>query len=42
MPHIIHKKEGHKVKNLNLKFNIDCSLPVEDKVIILTDFKEYL
>merc|ERR1712096_318347 len=42
MPRILGKKEAVKGKALNLKFNIDCTQPCEDKVLMIADFKEFL
>lgn len=39
---ILKKKGQAKNKGLNIKFVIDCSEPVEDKVIKTTDFEEFL
>lgn len=36
------RKKVKQVKKVNLNFNIDCSQPVEDKVIILGDFVTFL
>ncbi|EGR27414.1 ribosomal protein, putative [Ichthyophthirius multifiliis] len=36
------RKKEKTVKKVNLDFHIDCSQPVEDKVIVLNDFVEYL
>ena len=35
-------KQGTKAKKPTNKFVIDCSLPIEDKVIALHDFEEFL
>lgn len=32
----------NKSKTANLKFTIDCAQPVEDKVILASDFEDYL
>ena len=40
--HILGKKSNNKGKNLNLKFVIDCSQPVEDKVLVMKDFQDFL
>lgn len=37
-PRILSKKEGKTSKNLSLKFTIDCTQPVEDKVLLPSDF----
>lgn len=42
MPKIIHKKESQKDKSQQLKFYIDCAQPVEDKVLLLSDFENFL
>ena len=42
MPTILKKKEVAKKKDLKLNFTIDCAQPVEDKVLLLNDFKEFL
>ena len=39
---ILTKKGGKKEKKKTLKFIIDCALPLEDKVIVLSDFQKYL
>ena len=39
---ILTKKSGKKEKKKTLKFVIDCALPLEDKVIVLSDFQKYL
>ena len=36
-----NKQTGSK-KNTNLKFNIDCTQPVEDGVLVTSDFKDFL
>lgn len=39
----LFKKKGHgQQKKVNLKFQIDCSKVVEDKVLIMRDFEKYL
>lgn len=39
----LFKKKGHgQQKKVNLKFQIDCSRVVEDKVLIMRDFEKYL
>ena len=35
-------KSSSNKKNINLKFNIDCSQPVEDGVLVTSDFKDFL
>ena len=36
-------KKGHKQqKKINLKFTINCKLPIEDNVIVLNDFESFL
>ena len=42
MPAILKKKVVSKNKNNTLKFVIDCSQPVEDKVLTTKDFEEFL
>lgn len=42
MPAILKKKLNVKAKNQGLKFVIDCSQPVEDKVLATKDFEEFL
>ena len=42
MPAILKKKTNTKNKNQGLKFVIDCSQPVEDKVLTTKDFEEFL
>jgi large subunit ribosomal protein L22e len=42
MPRILGRKEQVKGKALNLKFTIDCKHPVEDKILLLNDFEDYL
>ena len=42
MPRILGKKEVSRGKALNIKFYIDCAQPVEDKVLILSDFEDFL
>ena len=36
------RKKTKQVKKVNLNFNIDCTQPVEDKVLVITDFAEFL
>ena len=36
-----NKQSGNK-KNTNTKFNIDCAQPVEDGVLVTSDFKDFL
>lgn len=40
--HILGKKSASKAKNINLKFTIDCTQPVEDNVLIMKDFEDFL
>ena len=42
MPKILGKKSASRSKNLNLKFVIDCSQPVEDNVLVMKDFEDFL
>ena len=42
MPAILKKKVVSKNKSNTLKFVIDCSQPVEDKVLTTKDFEEFL
>ena len=36
-------KKGHKqAKKISLKFTINCKLPIEDNVIVLNDFENFL
>ena len=36
-------KKGHKqAKKINLNFKINCKLPIEDNVIVLNDFENFL
>ncbi len=41
-PRILGKKQASKNKNLSLKFIIDCSQPVEDNVLVMKDFEDFL
>ena len=41
-PRILGKKETKGKKDLQLKFVIDCTLPVDDNVLALKDFREFL
>ncbi|KAL4512817.1 hypothetical protein ABPG72_017502 [Tetrahymena utriculariae] len=36
------RKKTKQVKKVNLGFKIDCSQPVEDKVILISEFAEFL
>nr|AGE83228.1 ribosomal protein L22 [Cryptocaryon irritans] len=42
MPQILHKKRVQKAKIVTKKFLIDCSQPVEDKVLMTSDFESFL
>lgn len=42
MPTIIKKKTTAKGKALELKFLVDCSQPIEDNVLIMKDFEEFV
>jgi large subunit ribosomal protein L22e len=36
-------KKGHKQqKKINLKYQINCRLPIEDNVIVLNDFENFM
>jgi len=39
---LFKKKGSGQQKKVNLKFQIDCSRVVEDKVLIMRDFEKYL
>ena len=39
---ILRKKQAVRSKNLDLKFTIDCAQPVEDKVLVPSDFVDFL
>ena len=38
----IFKKGAKQQKKINLKFTINCKLPIEDNVIVLNDFESFL
>ena len=42
MPKQILKKGQKQQKKINLKFLINCKLPIEDNVIVLNDFESFL
>lgn len=42
MPKVRFGKKTAEKQKVTLKFSIDCSLPIEDNVIVLSDFKNYL
>lgn len=42
MPKQILKKGQKQQKKINLKFQINCKLPIEDNVIVLNDFESFL
>jgi|FrelakmetLWP11LW_1041352.scaffolds.fasta_scaffold51471_1 hypothetical protein len=44
MPKVSIKKAGKssKAKKTSSKFTINCALPIEDNVIVLGDFSDYL
>ena len=44
MPKAVQKKTGKAVKGKKTtnKFTINCSLPIEDNVIVLSDFVDFL
>jgi len=39
---ILIKKGGKQQKKIDLKYLIDCSLPIEDNVIVLNDFQTFM
>lgn len=39
---IIGKKGQKQQKKINLKYTINCKLPIEDNVIVLSDFEGFL
>lgn len=39
---ILPSHKINKAKTASLKFSIDCSQPVEDKVILTSDFEDFL
>ena len=39
---IIAKKGGKTAKKIALKYTINCKLPIEDNVIVLNDFENFL
>ncbi len=39
---ILGKKGGKTAKKIDLKFTIDCQLPIEDNVIVLNDFESFM
>ena len=38
----IFKKGSKQSKKINLKYTINCKLPIEDNVIVLNDFENFL
>ena len=38
----VFKKGGKTAKKIALKFTINCKLPIEDNVIVLNDFENFL
>ena len=38
----VFKKGQKQQKKINLKFIINCKLPIEDNVIVLNDFEAFL
>ena len=39
---IVTKKGGKTAKKIALKYTINCKLPIEDNVIVLNDFENFL
>ena len=39
---VLAKKGGKAQKKINIKYSIDCKLPVGDNVIVLGDFESFL
>ncbi len=39
---IVSKKGSKQSKKISNKFTINCKLPIEDNVIVLSDFENYL
>jgi large subunit ribosomal protein L22e len=39
---IVAKKGGKTAKKIALKYTINCKLPIEDNVIVLNDFENFL
>ena len=42
MPKVRFGKKTEQKQKVTTKYSIDCSLPIEDNVIVLSDFKNYL
>ena len=42
MPKVRFGKKAEQKTKVTTKYSIDCSLPIEDNVIVLSDFKNYL
>ena len=42
MGKLVFKKGQKQQKKINLKFIINCKLPIEDNVIVLNDFEAFL
>ncbi len=42
MVRVTGKKQTETKKNVSLKFVIDCSQPVEDGVLVTSDFLDFL
>ena len=38
----LFKKGSKQAKKINLKYQINCKLPIEDNVIVLNDFENFL
>ena len=38
----VFKKGSKQQKKISLKYTINCSLPIEDNVIVLNDFEQFL
>merc|ERR1740115_453864 len=39
---VVAVKKGAKGKKATTKFSIDCRLPIEDNIIVLKDFEQFL
>ena len=39
---LVAKKDGKNQKKINLKYTINCKLTIEDNIIVLKDFEQYL
>ena len=42
MPKVANTKAGTKGKKDKFRFVVDCALPIEDNVIVLSDFESFL